>query len=293
MPSTSSIMRSAPRFERCTHAFSRSSAGVPSAITWPQWITEMRSASPNRNFMSCSMTTIVSVRFNSRMRSARRAVPSLPRPAVGSSRNRRRGSVASAMAISSARRSPYERLLARRPLLAREADPREHRRGLVLRGGIGAEIAPAVESAAAHFGQRDQHVVLRRIVVEEIHDLERARDAAPCDLPRREAGDRLTGEDDLAAIGRVAPGQHVEASRLAGAVRPHDAGEPAFLERERDVLEHDLMTEALVQMPCLEERHVRSPSRSRATARLPRGHAAAAIPATGRRCPRASTAPSP
>jgi len=67
--------------------------------------------------MSCSITTIVNVRLSSAMSSASLAVPSLPSPAVGSSRNKRRGSAASATAISSARRSPYERLFAGVPSL--------------------------------------------------------------------------------------------------------------------------------------------------------------------------------
>ena len=59
--------------------------------------------------MSCSMITIVSVPFSSATRSVRRAVPSAPRPDVGSSRNRILGSVARARPISSALRSPYAR----------------------------------------------------------------------------------------------------------------------------------------------------------------------------------------
>src|SRR4029079_12433616 len=51
---------SRPRLERLTHSFCCSSCGVPRATTWPQWITEMRSASENRNSMSCSMATMVS-----------------------------------------------------------------------------------------------------------------------------------------------------------------------------------------------------------------------------------------
>ena len=165
-----------------THGFSRSSAGVPSAMTCPQWITEIRSASPNRNFMSCSITTIVRARFNSAMRPASRAVPSLPRPGRGlveKEEPRLRGE-----RHRDLERTPFAvgQALRRRPLLAGEADAREHGRRLVLRRRVGAEIAPAVEPAPADLGQRDQHVVERRVVVEQIHDLERARNPAPRDL---------------------------------------------------------------------------------------------------------------
>src|SRR5262249_42855630 len=89
-----------------THLLARSASGVPRAITWPQWITVTVSARSNRNRMLCSMMTSVSCSLSPRTRSARRAVASVPRPDVGSSRNRMRGSAASATPISSARRSP-------------------------------------------------------------------------------------------------------------------------------------------------------------------------------------------
>ena len=59
--------------------------------------------------------------------------------------------------------------------------------------------------------------------VEEIHQLERARDALAGDLVRLAAGDVLPVEADRAAARLDTAGQHVEASGLAGAVRPHDA----------------------------------------------------------------------
>ena len=50
---------SSPISERATHLFARSASGVSSAMTWPQWITEMRSASVKRKRMSCSIMTMV------------------------------------------------------------------------------------------------------------------------------------------------------------------------------------------------------------------------------------------
>src|SRR6185295_7666038 len=62
--------RSFPRLELRTHGFSRSSSGVPRAITWPQWIAAIVSASANRNSMSCSIATSVSVPLRLRIKSA-------------------------------------------------------------------------------------------------------------------------------------------------------------------------------------------------------------------------------
>src|SRR5690606_28758920 len=60
---------SRPRFEFCTQGLARSSTGVPRRITCPQWMTEMLSASPNRNSMSCSMATMVISPLRRRIRS--------------------------------------------------------------------------------------------------------------------------------------------------------------------------------------------------------------------------------
>ena len=97
---------------------------------------------------------------------------------------------------------------------------------------------------------------------------------------RRQAGDVLAGEADAAAVGPVAAGQHVEAGGLAGAVGAHDAGQLAFLEGQRDVLQHHLVAEALVQAawprtaPCSGllgacRRGMRAAGRGRAAPRAP------------------------
>src|SRR6185503_20751163 len=52
---------SRPRLGDCTQGFCFSSVGVPRAITWPQGITEISSAIENRNCMSCSMMTSVTL----------------------------------------------------------------------------------------------------------------------------------------------------------------------------------------------------------------------------------------
>ena len=55
--------------------------------------------------------------------------------------------------------------------------------------------------------------------------------------------------------GAVAAGEDVEAGRLAGAVRAHDSRQPPLVERERDVLQDDLVAEALVQAGRFKEGH--------------------------------------
>jgi hypothetical protein len=49
--------------------------------------------------------------------------------------------------------------------------------------------------------RQGDHDVLEHRVVEQVHDLERARDAEPRDALRRQAGDRPAVEADLAAVG--------------------------------------------------------------------------------------------
>ena len=180
-----------PELERRTHGFSRSSAGVPSAITCPQWITEIRSARPNRNFMSCSITTIVTraLQLGDEIREARRP--------FAAEAGRRLVEEQQARLARRARRRSRARAARRTTgsspdaLLAREARrARAPSAALSCARRVGGEIAPAVEAARAHLGQRDQHVVQRRVVVEQVHDWNE-REMPARDLPRREAGDRL------------------------------------------------------------------------------------------------------
>ena len=127
--------------------------------------------------------------------------------------------------------------------------------GLVDERGIGVGLAERIAAARARRGQRDGDVLEHRELVEQVHELERARDAEARDRLRRAAGDVAPSSSTLAAVGLVAAGQHVEAGGLAGAVRAHDARQAAGLEGERDVLQHDAVAEAQVQVLGLEQRH--------------------------------------
>src|SRR5215218_1335576 len=69
------------------------------------------------------------------------------------------------------------------------------------------------------------------------------------------AGHVLAGDADRAAGGLHAAGQDVEEGRLAGAVRAHDAVQLAGLDRKRDVLEHDAVAEADMDVAGVEHRH--------------------------------------
>ena len=70
-----------------------------------------------------------------------------------------------------------------------------------------------------------------------------------------QAGHVLAGDAHRAAGGLQAAGQDVEAGRLAGAVRAHDAVQFAGLDRKRDVLEHDAVAEADMDVARIEHRH--------------------------------------
>jgi len=124
----------------------------------------------------------------------------------------------------------------------------------VAHAAVPAQVAPHREALRAQRGQGDQHVVQGRLVVKQIHDLERARQALARDLPRRQAGDVFAGKAHRAAVGLEAAGQHVEAGGLARAVGAHDAGQLALVEIERDALQHYLVAEALVQLAGFEQR---------------------------------------
>ena len=80
------------------------------------------------------------------------------------------------------------------------------------------------------------HVLERRVVLE---------DEADVALLRRERRRVLAGEEDLAGVGRLEPGDDPEQRRLARAARPEERRERARLDVERDVVERDEVAEAL------------------------------------------------
>ena len=102
-----------------------------------------------------------------------------------------------------------------------------------------------------------------REIVEQRHDLERARDALGGDPVRTETGDILAIEPDRTAARLHAAGKHVEERGLARAVRPHQAMEFALGYRKVDALEHDAVAEPDMNACNLDQRHRPPPNNSR------------------------------
>ena len=76
----------------------------------------------------------------------------------------------------------------------------------------------------------------RRVVLE---------DEADAALLRRHAGRVLAGDEDLAGVGLLEPGDHAQQRRLAAAARAEQRGQRAGRDLERDVVERDEVAEPL------------------------------------------------
>jgi hypothetical protein len=174
-----------------------------------------------------------------------RSTPSAPSPAVGSSEEEelRVGRERDA----DLERAPVavgKRLRANR-FLAREPDVGEGSRRALARRRRARRIADRVEAARAQLRRRDQRVLERAVIVEEVHHLEGARDPEARDRARRKAGHSRDFEMSRAPIRAIPPGEHVKARGLAGPVRAHDPVDLAFRDVEGHVLQHDAVPEAL------------------------------------------------
>ena len=266
----------------------------PSAITCPQWMTEMRSASSKRKLMSCSIMTIV-YRARSRRISWREiagAVGAQPRGrlveeqdarlggerngdlqgpalAIGQSRRLLPGAVGKAHLIENRRWRPRSAPCPRTPCRRRAS------------GACGTRAAPASRSRCTTVSSN------RFMIWNERDDAPVARCAAAC----RPVMSRPS-KPDRAAIGRVVAGQDVEAGRLAGAVRPHDAVDLPFRKRQRDVLQHHAPRRNAYG--CCRPRTAPSSPRLRrqpAPPSRPGARAGAAASTAGPQCPRAGPSP--
>ncbi len=80
--------------------------------------------------------------------------------------------------------------------------------------------------------QRDLNVLERAQIGKDAGNLKRARHAFARDAMRRLAGDIPSLESDAARVGTQQPGQGIEKSALAGAVRADDGVEFARLHRK-------------------------------------------------------------
>ena len=159
-----------------------------------------------------------------------------------------RGPVASAMAISSWRCSPWLRLATTRIGAVGEADARERRARRLAQLALAARVAPEAEGVAGVRLHGERHVVERREVEEQRGDLERAREPeAGCAARPAAPVMSLAGEADAAGVGRDLAGQLADQRGLAGAVRADDGVQLAARHRERDVVGGDDAAEALGQ----------------------------------------------
>src|SRR5437588_6553443 len=105
-----------------------------------------------------------------------------------------------------------------------------------------------------------------------------------CELLRQVAGPRPAHQLDLSAVGLQTTRQHLEERRLAGSVRPDEAGAIARPEHEARAIEQHLVSEAQREAARDEERHGGYPAgRRSAKANPPRSSTAPRAIGTGAR----------
>ncbi len=143
----------------------------------------------------------------------------------------------------------------RQVLFTRKADVGEQLSGPCLQRRIATHLSDHAKCRLHDRPHGDDHVVERAVAIEQVHQLERARDAGARDRRRRCAGNVAAVEEHLPALGPVASGHDVEERCLAGTVRPDDSCQLACFNCKRDVVEHDLLPETLVQTMSFEQRH--------------------------------------
>src|SRR5271165_5015589 len=200
--------------------------------------------SVNRTEMFLSMTS----RFTSAIRSVRSrgAIP-----AVGSSISNKRGSLASAIASST--RFAIGELLAGALGRLRHADLFEQiKRALQPEVSQGATEANDLAMVA---GERELHIFSDRHGAEGRRDLERAADAEPPDLARRQGNDAAAGKADIPVVGPHLSVDDVEAGRLTRAVGTDQREEFALADIEADIVERAHAAECLAQAAYREDAH--------------------------------------
>ncbi len=101
-----------------------------------------------------------------------------------------------------------------------EAEEFDQFRGLGVDVLVVIDIAPEVEAAGVLRLQRQPQVFVDRQPLEQIGDLERARQPLMADRLRRHALDLAAVQLDGAGIGRVEAGDQIEQRGLSRAVRP-------------------------------------------------------------------------
>ena len=129
-----------------------------------------------------------------------------------------------------------------------------------------------------HRVRADEHVLEHRHRREELDVLERARDPELDDAARRRVQQGAAVEDDVARVEAVEPRDHVERRRLAGAVRPDQAGDRALLGVEGDVVQGDDAAEAQRRVLQREKTHPRGNPMESASRRIDPSYAGSSRP---------------
>ena len=122
---------------------------------------------------------------------------------------------------------------------------------MVVLGGLGNSWG-VIAGASANM-TADHDVFQRGHVAEEADVLEGSRDAGGGDAVRTLQSQRHAGEQHLAAIARVEPGEHVEQRRLAGAVGTDQAVDFPGLDGQRNILQRLHAAEALANVAGFEQ----------------------------------------
>src|SRR5262249_26582435 len=197
--------------------------------------------------MSCSISRIATSCLSVRSSVTTRADSSGPSPAIGSSSSRSRGPVASAIASSSSRCSPWlisdttmsARAPSPTPASAAPAGPRRARSPPPSRPKKN-ERPPTGRTGPAPLVERGE-------IEKERGDLERAREPARAAAIGAQRRDLLPIEADAARVGRDLAGELADQGGLAGTVRADDGVQLAGPDVQRDVVGGDHAAEMLGQ----------------------------------------------
>ena len=129
-----------------------------------------------------------------------------------------------------------------------------------------AEHRPEHAGRGAHVAA-DHHVFERRHIAEQANVLKSARDASRCNFVGGVDVQRRAIKQELAAVGAVKTGEHVEKSGFSGAVGSDQAVDFAVRDGEGDVRQRFESAEALADVFCLKQRgHTLTPLQNEAIA---------------------------
>src|SRR5215470_7122535 len=110
----------------------------------------------------------------------------------------------------------------------------------------GQELAAAALGGSPIATRHDQEIFECRELGKDPRHLKRTAHALHRDLPRPQAVDALSLEEDSPGVAALDPGDAVEQRRLPRAVRAYEAINPSWLEPERDAVDRGDAPEALL-----------------------------------------------